>query len=310
VSQLPAAAFLLSTLWEPGQTITIDFIDAYAAEWKKAWVKKVVTELVQPYVNLNLAFGNYGYDADIRITFEYENQAYSRLGTQSAWYKGADAESPESMNLGWLDEPQSGSFVWEGVTYTVPACSMCSSNQNGSVIIHEFGHALGMVHEHQNPSGGIDWNVDAVLAYFSKYPNNWTTDQIEFNVLDKYSADVLNASQFDPQSVMLYAFPSELTNDGTSTEANAIMSATDIEWMENVYGTPASGDAPVVDESPSTSSTTTTTTTTTTPPTTVVVGGAEVSKGGMIAIGVMGCVSFVVLIGVLIVLGGKEGVRS
>lgn len=245
VSQLPAAAFLLSTLWEPGQNITIDFIDNYAAPWKKAWVQKVVTEMVQPYVNLNLQFVNYGHDADIRITFAHDNQAYSRLGTQSTWYKGS-SQQPESMNLGWLDEPHSGSFEWEGVMYTLPGCTWCSANQNGSVIIHEFGHALGMVHEHQNPEGGIDWNIPAVLSYFGGAPNYWSDDQIYFNVIDKYDATLLNASKFDPQSIMLYAFPASLTNDGTATRANAIMSPTDIEWMARVYGTPGEVDEPVM----------------------------------------------------------------
>jgi hypothetical protein len=237
VSDLPAAAFLISTLWEPGQTITIDFIDSYADAWKKAWVEKVVTEMVQPYVNLKLTFGRYGNDADIRITFAHENQAYSRLGTQSTWYKGS-SQQPESMNLGWLDEPHHGSFTWKGVTYNFPGCTWCSSNQNGSVIIHEFGHALGMVHEHQNPEGGIDWNVPAVLSYFGGSPNYWNEDQIYFNVIDKYNSTLLNASKFDPNSVMLYAFPASLTNDGTATHANPIMSPVDIEWMEKVYGTP------------------------------------------------------------------------
>ena len=235
VSELPAAAFLISTLWKPGQTVTIDFIDSRAAPWKKAWVEKVVTEMVQPYVNLDLKFGNYGRQADIRITFRHENSAYSRLGTQSTWYKGSK-EQPESMNLGWLDEPHSGTFRWKGQTYTFPGCTYCSKNTNGSVIIHEFGHALGMVHEHQNPTGGIQWNEQAVLNYFSGAPNYWDEEQIRFNVMDKYDSNLLNASQYDPKSIMLYAFPASLTLNGVATQANAVMSPTDIEWMGKVYG--------------------------------------------------------------------------
>lgn len=248
VSDLPAAAFLTSTLWKPGQTITISFIDQYVDAWKKAWVQKTVAEYVQPHVNLKLQFGNYGSNADIRITFAHANQAYSRLGTQSTWYKGS-SQQPESMNLGWLDEPHQGSFTWAGQTYKVPGCSgWCSNNQNGSVIIHEFGHALGMVHEHQNPTGGIQWNVEAVLAYFRGSPNFWNDDQIYFNVIDKYDASLLNASSFDPKSIMLYAYPAQLTLNGMSTQANPVMSPTDILWMRKVYGKPGGVETKVVGE--------------------------------------------------------------
>lgn len=262
VSDLPAAAFLTSTLWKPGQQVTVDFIDVPTAPaWKRAWVEKVVTEHVQPYVNLDLVFGAYGATADIRITFQHANTAYSRLGTQSTWYK-ASKEQPESMNLGWLDEPHSGRFQWKGVTYRFPACaSWCGPDQNGAVIIHEFGHALGMVHEHQNPHGGIQWNVDAVMEYFRGPPNHWDDEAIKFNVLDKYSADIVNASDFDPHSVMLYAYPSDLTLNGMSTKANPYFSKTDIQWLAKVYGTPSPRSRVTVNTPPTTGSTSPTTAT-------------------------------------------------
>jgi hypothetical protein len=93
-----------------------------------------------------------------------------------------------------------------------------------------------MVHEHQNPEGGIDWDVDAVLNYFSGAPNYWDHGQIYFNVIDKYDSNLLNASQYDPKSIMLYAFPASLTRNGVGTTANAVMSPTDIKWMGKVYG--------------------------------------------------------------------------
>lgn len=35
------------------------------------------------------------------------------------------------------------------------------------LVPHEFGHAVGLIHEHQNPEGGVPWSRDAVVADLS-----------------------------------------------------------------------------------------------------------------------------------------------
>ena len=52
------------------------------------------------------------------------------------------------------------------------------------MILHEFGHALGLIHEHQNPIQAIDWNKPAVIADLSGPPNNWDRDTIEHNMFE------------------------------------------------------------------------------------------------------------------------------
>lgn len=39
---------------------------------------------------------------------------------------------------------------------------MCNPDDGGPAA-HEFGHALGLAHEHQNPAGGIEWNEEVIL---------------------------------------------------------------------------------------------------------------------------------------------------
>ncbi len=34
------------------------------------------------------------------------------------------------------------------------------------VALHEFGHALGLKHEHQSPNRPFEWNREAVMAYY------------------------------------------------------------------------------------------------------------------------------------------------
>ena len=35
-----------------------------------------------------------------------------------------------------------------------------------STVLHEFGHSIGLIHEHQSPfKGGFEWNKDEVSAH-------------------------------------------------------------------------------------------------------------------------------------------------
>ena len=103
------------------------------------------------------------------------------------------------------------------------------------VVLHEFGHALAAIHEHQNPKGGIRWNEKAVYAYFSGPPNNWSKEEIDFNILQKYKLDQLNATEFDIKSIMLYAFPPEFIRGGKGTPNNTDLSAGDKKFIARMY---------------------------------------------------------------------------
>jgi hypothetical protein len=133
----------------------------------------------------------------------------------------AFAKSEPTMNFGWLTDDT------DDVEYR-------------RVVVHEFGHAIGAVHEHQVPKGGIKWNLKAVYDYFSGPPNNWSKADIDFNVVQKYSVDQLNGTSFDKKSIMLYQFPKEfilapasLARTGTAT--NTDLSTGDRKFVKKLY---------------------------------------------------------------------------
>lgn len=113
------------------------------------------------------------------------------------------------MNFGWVDE---------------------------GVILHEFGHMIGMIHEHQNPRDNpIQWNKPVVNAALSGPPNLWDQDTIDHNMYAKYDVNQINGSALDPKSVMLYSFPATWTTSGFHTEPNEVLSAVDKEFGKRVY---------------------------------------------------------------------------
>ena len=110
-----------------------------------------------------------------------------------------------------------------------------SDDELRRVVLHEFGHALGMIHEHQNPEGGIRWNKPAVIADLSGPPNNWDPATIENNMFKKYDPSQGTYTSFDPESIMLYPIPAAWTQDGFSSDMNSELSDADKLLLEQVY---------------------------------------------------------------------------
>ena len=101
--------------------------------------------------------------------------------------------------------------------------------------MHEFGNALGCIHEHQQPNEHLQWNKEAVYAQFSGPPNNWSKADIDFNILEKYSPNGINATIFDMHSIMLYQFPAALFLNHVGTPNNYHVSAKDKAFIAKMY---------------------------------------------------------------------------
>jgi hypothetical protein len=211
-SEAGKLALLRRSKWRPGRTLRIRFLDGTPFLRRK--VQELASEWTK-HANLSFQFGD-DPEAEIRVSFASDpGSSWSALGTDCLVERYFPRHQP-TMSFGWLDDTTDEAEL-------------------SRVIIHEFGHAIGCIHEHQNPKGGIRWNEQAVLAYFAGPPNYWDEDAIRTNVLDKYSLRTLNATELDPDSIMLYEFPASLTTTHQGTHSNTKLSPKDIELIREMY---------------------------------------------------------------------------
>ena len=101
------------------------------------------------------------------------------------------------------------------------------------VVLHQFGHVLGMTHEHDAPEGGIQWDHKAVIKAFGRL--GWQKGDVEANIFDLYTHRMANGFFYDALSIMHWAVPGRFTKNGYSFEWNGTLSAGDKAWAASQY---------------------------------------------------------------------------
>lgn len=100
-------------------------------------------------------------------------------------------------------------------------------------ILHEFGHALGCIHEHQSISSTIKWDEPVVIRCCAI--GGWDEARVRHNIFRKYTSSEITNSKFDKNSIMIYPIPSDWTLDGYSVGWNNSLSNFDKEFMKRAY---------------------------------------------------------------------------
>ena len=192
--------------WEPGRTLRVRFLDGDAGVQTK-----VVTAAKEwcNHANIKFDFGN-DPNAEIRISFFADDGSWSYIGKDALDI----AKQKPTMNFGWLRPDTAASEVRR-------------------VVLHEFGHALGCIHEHQNPATKIQWNKPAVYAHYAK--QGWNKRDVDFNLFKLYEADSTQFSNFDAKSIMLYPVLKAHTLDGFQVGWNRDLSDLDKEFIGQWY---------------------------------------------------------------------------
>ncbi|RYF91674.1 MAG: hypothetical protein EOO03_00805 [Chitinophagaceae bacterium] len=193
-------------LWDPGAVIKVKFLSGSKALQEK--IKPLAKEW-EKYANIKFDFITFG-KADIRVFIGNGNGHDSYIGTVC---RSID-EGSETMNLDSADIRNDASFL-------------------KTVVLHEFGHALGLLHEHSSPISGIKWDKEKLYKEYAKM--GWSRDDVDFQVFTTYKKSYTNGTKYDNKSIMHYPINASETLDGYSIDWNMKLSPGDIELIKALY---------------------------------------------------------------------------
>jgi hypothetical protein len=200
-------AVMLATKWNK-RIITVKFLDRsanfepliiqYAKEWEE-------------HANIEFKFVE-NEDADVRISLLQDGTSWSKLGKQCLLFTN---QLEPTMNFGWFDE-------------------FTDITEIRRTTLHEFGHVLGCIHEHQSPDGNIPWDENVIRRVFTAGMGN-SEEWVQTNILGKFPTADISNSNYDEYSIMHYPFDGMYTTSGRSYGVNWELSAQDKIFIKSCY---------------------------------------------------------------------------
>jgi hypothetical protein len=197
-------------LWVPGSRLRVRFLESSSVLHQRVLR---LARLWSAYANIQFEQSD-DADAEVRVSFNQDGGSWTHQGTSCLTLE----HTQPTMNLGWLqvDSPL---------------------DEAEAVVLHEFGHVLGLLHEHNHPDPAFSWNKEAVYKTFTGPPNSWSKETVNEHIFTTWTSDLFPFTKpYDPRSIMQYAFPRECFTKGALTiERNMTVSPGDREFVSRLY---------------------------------------------------------------------------
>ncbi|WP_164934188.1 M12 family metallopeptidase [Bradyrhizobium guangzhouense] len=200
-------AALTGKLWKNGRRLRVRHLDgdpkihAKVERHARTWEK---------FANITFEFGDHA-KAEIRISYGLDGQSWSCVGTDAL----SVPQGEDTMHFGWL-------------------MPRTKDREVARVVVHEFGHALGMIHEHQHPKNPIKWNKEAVYDYYCNRLK-WTRRDVNANIFAAQARAELQLGAYDDKSIMHYPVEPQFTTDGKAVGRNFVPSTSDKKYIAKLY---------------------------------------------------------------------------
>ncbi len=207
-TSLSRMASEISKEWKKGRRLTVSFMSG------KKEVKDRITrhaKVWMDYANIEFDFTPRKKPADVRIAFDTKGGSWSLVGTQIL----SQDKSKPTMNFGWLT-------------------STTDDLEYNRVVLHEFGHTLSCIHEHERPDNGIPWDKPKVYEYY-KLADGWSEEEVDDQVFSKYDISQIRANKLDNKSIMMYPVPNALTKGDFAIGFNTGLSESDKKFIAKLY---------------------------------------------------------------------------
>lgn len=205
-----------------------EFASLIYKKWNKKELKVFYSGMPAEYAsNLSNAFAEWGKysgigfiiagdinDSDIRISFERNGGHWSYIGREA---ENSSLSGQPTMNF----DPANLEILDQKKIY--------------GIFLHEIGHSLGLIHEHQKDTSPINWNKQNVYRDCHNW-YGWNKDKVDLNIFNSYNSNELFYSkEFDVESIMIYSIPVGWSSNYEIKEMNTELSELDKIFIEAFY---------------------------------------------------------------------------